>query len=77
MTAAAGSARVVRAIARVVTALVVLECVACLYVLAVGEIHLDLGPLRISVGTWRHPFTQAIVLGLVAAALYWRDAGAR
>jgi hypothetical protein len=74
MTDAAQSARVMRTLARVVTALVAVEGVICLYVLGFGGVRFDAGPLRISAGTWRHPFTQAIALALVAAWLYWRDA---
>ena len=74
MTDAARSARVMRMLARVVTAMAAVEGVICLYVLAFGGIRVDAGPLRISAGTWRHPFTQAIVLALLAAWLYWRDA---
>jgi hypothetical protein len=74
MTDAARSARVMRTFARVVTALVAGEGIICLYLLLFGGIRLDAGPLRISAGTWRHPLTQAIVLTLLAAWLYWRDA---
>src|SRR6478672_9155347 len=74
MTNAARSARVMRTLARVVTAMAAVEGVICLYVLRFGGIRVDAGPLRVSAGTWRHPFTQAIVLALLAAWLYWRDA---
>ena len=63
-----------RTLARVVTAMAAVEGVICLYVLGFGGVRVDAGPLRISAGTWRHPFTQAIVLALLAAWLYWRDA---
>jgi len=74
MTDAARSARVMRTLARVVTAMAAVEGVICLYVLGFGGVRVDAGPLRISAGTWRHPFMQAIVLALLAAWLYWRDA---
>ena len=63
-----------RTLARVVTAMAAVEGVICLYVLRFGGIRVDAGPLQISAGTWRHPFTQAIGLALLAAWLYWRDA---
>ena len=74
MTTAAPSARLMRILARALTAVVAIEVAICIYVLAFGGFRLDAGPLRISAGTWRNPFTQAILLALVAALLYWRDA---
>jgi hypothetical protein len=66
-----------RTFARILTAMVVFELAVALYVLIFGGVRIDLGPWRLSAGTWRHPLTQAIVLGLVAAWLYARDAAAR
>src|SRR5262245_49619906 len=64
-------------LARIATALAAFQLVISLYVLFAGGIHLQLGTWRISAGTWRHPFSQAVVLGLVAAFLFHRDARAR
>ena len=74
MTAAAASARLMRILARTLTAILAIEVAICLYVLTFGGFRLHFGLLRISAGSWRTPFTQAILLALVAALLYWRDA---
>lgn len=66
-----------RTLARIATALAAFQFVVSIYVLFAGGIRLQLGAWRISAGTWRHPFTQAVVLALVAAVLFHRDARAR
>ena len=77
MSTAARPARVARTLARLATALAVFEMGIALYSWLFDGFRLQLGPLRVSAGTWRHPFAQAVVLGVVAAWLFHRDASAR
>jgi hypothetical protein len=63
-------------LARAAAALAALLVLVSGYVLFVGDILVQLGSFRLSAGTWRHPFTQALVLGAIAGGLFYLDARA-
>jgi hypothetical protein len=69
--------QIIRTLARCATGAAAVELGVCLYTLIAGGFRIQTGPLRIISKSWRPPFTQAVILGLMAAWLFRRDAALR
>jgi hypothetical protein len=76
-TDVAPSAVIVRTAARCVAAASAVQLGVSLYVLLVGGFRVQLGPLRVSAGSWFVPFFQAVGGAVVAAGLFYGDAALR
>src|SRR5205085_7657489 len=69
--------QIIRTLARCATGAAAVELGVCLYTLIAGGFRIETGPLRITAKSWRPPFAQAVILGLIAAWLFRRDAALR
>src|SRR5436190_14505698 len=69
--------QIFRTLARWATGAAAVELGVCLYALIAGGFRIQAGPLRIAARSWRPAFTQAVILGVIAAWLFRRDAAIR
>ena len=69
--------QIFRTLARWAAGAAAVELGVSLFALIAGGFRIEAGPLRIAARSWRPAFTQAVILGLIAAWLFRRDAALR